>query len=381
MRDRLFTAGLVMALCGSVVVISGCAAHSAAVRSRAVGLTAEQRAEIVRRQGVDPSSVVDPLSITEEMRDFARRHARTGPPLEKLRRLNKALFYREEFKFEYDAMATFTAIEAFESRKGNCVAFTNLFIALARCVGVPVQAGLFRYAGKSERRGDLILVNSHLVAVYPHARGLTVYDFYRSREGATGGLRLLGDLWIEAIYFNNKGVQSLREENVEESLGLFEVAITFAPEFSAAHANLGVARRRAGDIAGAFRAYRTALQIEPRDPAVLGNLAALYRSLGRGREARAALLAADLSSASPFHLITRGDLAMEDGNVVEAIRLYRRAHRLQRDLPDPLLALARAEIARGELRAARRAVEKALKADPASAEARSLKDELARADS
>jgi Flp pilus assembly protein TadD len=142
-----------------------------------------------------------------------------------------------------------------------------------------------------------------------------------------------------------------------------------APEFAAAEGNLGVLLRRRGDIPGALNAYRRALALTPRDPSILGNLAALYSGLGRDREARAALKLADLTLATPYTILARGDLEAADGRVDDAMRYYRRAARLDPKLPDPHVSMARLARAAGHLDEARRAAERAVKLDPENPEA------------
>jgi tetratricopeptide (TPR) repeat protein len=160
------------------------------------------------------------------------------------------------------------------------------------------------------------------------------------------------------------------------------MAIHLAPAFTALYGNLGVARRMGGDPDGALDAYRRALEIDAGNPTILNNLANLYHSLGREEEARAALKAADLSAATPFVLIARGDLELAQGNVKKALRLYRRAHRAAPNLPEPLVAIARVELERGRSRVARKALDAALERDPENARAKRLEDRLAgRADS
>jgi Flp pilus assembly protein TadD len=110
----------------------------------------------------------------------------------------------------------------------------------------------------------------------------------------------------------------------------------------------------------------------PRDSRILGNLATLYQTQGQQREARTALLQADITPASPYFLMVRGDLEMTQGNFEGAIVLYRRARSLAPKLPDPLICIAQAEMARDRPRAARRALQRALVLDPGSEEARSL---------
>ena len=63
----------------------------------------------------------------------------------------------------------------FRSRRGNCVAFTNLFIAMSRAIGIPVRAAILRREPASEREGDLILINTHVVAAYVHGSRTVVF--------------------------------------------------------------------------------------------------------------------------------------------------------------------------------------------------------------
>jgi len=318
----------------------------------------------VRRHGVEPSDITNPLLYTDEMRHAAQRVAGAGSTLDRLRALQSHLFNEKSFPYDYETRATLTAIEAFESRTGNCVSFTNLFIALARSLGLPVRAALVTRPGDVEKRGELIVVNNHVVAVYEHSGGATVYDFNRFTDRHRVGLTIIGDAWMTAIYLNNRGAEELLAGRPEAALGYLGSAVRLAPDFAAALGNLGVVRRRVGDTEGAFRAYRAALEIEPRYSTILANLAVLYRSQGREAEARAALQAADLSAATPYVLVIRGDFELSDGRVGEALRLYRQAARLDRELPEPQLAIARGELARGRTEKARKALLRVLELEP-----------------
>lgn len=118
------------------------------------------------------------------------------------------------------------------------------------------------------------------------------------------------------------------------------------------------------------------LEVEPRCPPLLQNLASLYPEQKRPAEALAALAALDSRRASPYSLIVRGDLEMRGGNVKGAIQNYREAAGLDPKLADPWLAIARAELARGRPDASRKAAKKALAREPGSADARRLLDEI-----
>ncbi|MBZ5640013.1 MAG: tetratricopeptide repeat protein [Acidobacteriia bacterium] len=352
----------------ATLALPGCVARPPRASGLA-GSSPEAWARALREHGIEPNEVVNPVAWTPEMRDAADRLAGQGSVHQRLKALQDGLFDLSRFPFRYQSRGTYTAIEAFEERKGNCLSFTCLFIALARSIGLDARAAEPAFEGRSERDGDLVVVNTHVVAAYGAGDALTIFDFDRTRERRVVGARMLGDLHLAALYSSNLGVDDLRAGRYDVAIRRFETAVRLSPRFLAAWGNLGVALRRAGDPDGALRAYQEALGIEPHDPAVLGNLAALYRMDGREREARDALAVADVGSASPYLLVVLGDLERARGRPGPALKLYRRAHREARTLADPLIGIAETELERGRLGAARSAARKALAIDPSSADA------------
>ena len=333
--------------------------------------------ELVKR-GIDPTLIEDPLAITPEIKAAANAMAGGGGgTVDQLKRLQNALFDTTRFTFDYEAGLTETAAQALAARRGNCVAFTNLFIAMARSRGLRVRAGYIQPRVTGEKHGDLIYVNTHVVAVYPLHDRYIVFDFYRTGEDPSRRIRLLDDFELAALWVNNRAVDALSAGDYARAEALLTAVIRLAPGFAAAEGNLGVLLKRRGDIPGALDAYRRALALSPRDPSVLGNLAALYSGLGREREARAALRLADLSVATPYTILARGDLEAADGRFDDALRFYRRAARLDPKLPDPHVSIARVAAAAGRLDEARRAAERAVKLDPGNGEARAILEHLA----
>lgn len=332
-------------------------------------------AKKVRERGLDPATVVNPLAITAEMVETARAVVRTGDPRDQLRQLQDYLFDPERFPFNYDARGTFSASEAFERREGNCVSFTSLFIALGRSLGIPLVPGLI-LRGDTEKEGELVVINTHMVALYYYSEGVTLYDFAQTRKEPIEGMSILDDLWLSAIFLNNRGVEELRSGNYDTAVAHLETAVKLVPEFVGGYGNLGVARRRQGNIDAALEVYRQALTVKSRDPTILNNLASLYQSLGKHDEARAALQAAKLSNATPYLLVARGDLELAQGRRSRALKLYKRAQRADPDIPEPYLAIARFHLGRDRLRAARSALERALEVAPDSEEAQRLEARL-----
>lgn len=336
-------------------------------------LSQERWEQEIRKRGVDPSRVPNPLATSEPMRLTAESLTGDhGSSLDRLRRLQASLFDSVAFPFRYAGRETLTAAEAFFRREGNCLSFTNLFVAMARSMGLPVTTALVKRSRASERDGDLIVVNNHVVATFDWNTKAEFFDFDQRRHEPPTRFYPLDDIWITALYLNNKGADELRAGRPDIAIRFFDDAVRLAPEFAPAWGNVGVARRRLGDIDGALGAYQTALSLEADNPTILNNLSSLYRALGRTKEAENALAAANLTLASPHVLIVRGDLELTQGRASAAKRLYTRARRLGPTLPDPLIALARLEISRRAGRQAVAYLEAALALDPKNRDATEL---------
>lgn len=339
-------------------------------------LTAEAAdpwSKAMAKRGIDPGIATNPIAITPEIRSAADLAAGgSGGTVDQLRRIQSALYDGSRFTFDYDAGRTATAAEALAAGRGNCVAFTNLFIAMARARGIPVRAGYVTPRGAGEKRGDLVYVESHVVAVYQLHDRRVVFDFYRMKEDPGTRIRPLDDFELAALYLNNRAVEALRREEFRQAEVTLDAVLKLAPEFAEAYGNLGVLRRRAGNVPGALDAYRRALALSPEDPAILGNLATLYYGIGREREAKAALALADLDAATPYVILARGDLEAADGRVEAALRFYRKAARRAPRLVDPQLSIARLALLSGRIREARHASRRALELDPGNAEAEAI---------
>ncbi len=362
------------ALFASMLAASGC---RSAGPGPVLNVSPEQWRAVIASRGVDPGDVPMPMYASPAIRQVAEQAAGPGGDSERLRRLQSLLLDRKSYAFEYDTTGTFTASEAFASRRGNCVSFTNLFIAFGRALGIPLQAGLLFRRGRSEREGDLVMVYNHMVAVLPKRGDTsigehTIYDFYLTRDGSPIDLRLVDDVAVAAISASNRGVEALRAGDLEKAHVLLERATKLDATLPDLLSNLGIVKWRQGDADGALAMFRRGLEIDAHRPALLHNLAAFYIEQGRMAEARAALAAASTRDASPYLFVVQGDLELAGGNAQEALKAYRKAHREGPKLVEPLLGIARAEKGLGNDAAARRALRKAEKLRPDDAQIRSL---------
>lgn len=301
------------------------------------------RDEVIR-QGVDPEQAVYPFAITEEMRQWADEnvggHAAQGS-VSQLNALQLALFRDDQFSFSYDENLTLTADQAFALRRGNCMSFTAMFVALSRSLGIPASLVSVRRSPEIEKTDGLVVVNRHVVAGHRAADGLHLYDFYVTSSAPYIHQRIIDDVLATAMYHTNLGGEAIRKGDLAEARRHLEIATALAPEWAPAWVNLGVATARTGDFDGALEAYRKALEVEPESSSALTNMSYLYRNLGLHEEAERALAAAARNTSNPFTLIAMADVELVRGNLDEARRYLRKARWWYRDEPEVYEALAR----------------------------------------
>jgi Flp pilus assembly protein TadD len=331
--------------------------------------------QAVAELDVDPSQVVYPFQINDEMTAWADEvmtghHSRM--PSVRLEILQHAFFDRGEFEFQYDVVRTLTAEEAFSAHYGNCMSFTSLFIALSRSLGLETFLVSVKRQPEVIKDGGLVVVNRHVVAGFRAPNKVHLYDFYVTDSSPHVSQRVLDDLEASAIYHTNIGGAAIREGELDEAIRNLEIAVALAPRWAPAWVNLGVAHARLENTEEAFAAFQSALEVEPGNSSAFVNLAKIYREQGRIEEAETAMRAAADSTRNPFTLIAMADAEMARGNIEDARQYLRRARWWYGKEPEVYLALSRLARLEGEESKAkkysRRAMDLRLKSMDESAE-------------
>ena len=327
---------------------------------------------LLEARGLEPSQVPLPYELNDEMRVWVRKvvpRPHQMEPMERLQLLLDALLDPRRLKLEYESHYTATAAQVFATRKANCLAFTNLFVGLAREVGVPVFFLDVDDVERYEKEGDLVVVSGHVSAGYGVGPTLKVLDFAAAPRANHRVVRQIPDLTAVALYYSNRGGELLRLGKHAEALPWLQIAVKLDPELSRAWVNLGVARRRGNDLDGAEEAYRTALETDPGAVSAYQNLALLLRLRGRLDEADELMtLSQKVVSRNPFNFLNLGDLSLSHGRLEEARRFYRKALRLHRESADPYAAMGLWAVAAGDLEEARRWHRKAAERDESDGE-------------
>lgn len=334
----------------------------------------------LRARGLDPRTIVIPFEITEEMKAWAHQQVPDSTPAtQRLEQLLAALVDPQRLNLVYEAGHTATAREAFESHKANCLAFTSLFVGMARELGLPAFFLDVDDVEKFEKDGDLMVVSGHVSGGYDTGGGkVKILDFTPATQPGYRHVRPLTDVRAIALYYSNRGAEMIRSARGDEAMPWLRKAVEIDPELGGAWVNLGVGLRRAGDVARAEAAYRKALEVNPGAAAAYTNLASLLRVRGRDAEAGELLsLAARADGRNPFSYIALGDLSLAHGRLAEARTFYQKALRLDREDAGVYAALGLVALAGGDSREAVRWLRKGESRDRQNERVKQLGSKLA----
>jgi tetratricopeptide (TPR) repeat protein len=273
-----------------------------------------------------------PMQLDAEARDWVRRTISAGQsPERRMRMIWRSLTGSDALGMREDMARTRTATEAFQQRRANCVGFALLMVALSREVGVPAFFVVIEDSGVARRRDTFTVAENHLATAVDEGGRLRIFDF--GGESAPDEYRAIPvtDLAAIALYHSNRGVETLLDGDLGGAVRWLRRAVDLDPGLAPAWVNLGVALRRSGDDQGAREAYEEALRIDPAAASAYDNLAALLRSRGRSQEAAEVLEVADRArSGDAFSYLRLARQSLESGDLAGARSFYRKALELSR---------------------------------------------------
>lgn len=283
-------------------------------------------------------SVERVLSVNDEMRRFAETAtAGYGSERGKLRGLLEAVVSPTGLGLQFDPTATYTAEEAFRTRRVNCLSFTLMVVALARYVGLPAKFNEVDIPPVWDLQSeDTLVLYKHVNAMLQTRDGVRqVVDVNMEEYDTSFEQRVIPDGLAEAQYFNNRAMESLDEQHYGNALRYLRVALTLAPQVSYFWGNLGSLYRRSGNLHAAELAYRAALEENPADLVAISNAARLYEDLGDTARATALKEKAEyFRMRNPYYHYKLAQDAFLNGHyddarehLLKAIRYYPGEHR------------------------------------------------------
>jgi tetratricopeptide (TPR) repeat protein len=305
----------------------------------------EMRTELASRVSTQMrDEIVIPFEIDDEIRQLAREATRNASTDDdRVRAIVDAITSLGGFSISYDWLSNKTAKEVFRQGKGNCLAYTNLFVGMARSVGVDAVYADVLFNERLTREAEIVVKSTHVTAAVTLGSGLTLIDFTKTPERKYTAFRAIDDLEAIANFYNNQGFLygyftekgDVSFDPLEKELEMYRLSLEILPTFVRARNNLGVALRRRGKIEEAIEQYKLAIRQDPKYVEARSNLATAYLYQGHTKEALEEYrLAAENAGPDGYVHERLGLTFFRLGRYQEAIKELRKALAKEPDLAD-----------------------------------------------
>lgn len=307
-------------------------------------------------QSEDRFAHIEPLSLSAEITDLLDKYI--GPQDRTEARVDKIqeLLYSEDFlNISYSDRKTHTATEAYLAREGNCLSVMNLYVAMARYVGVDASFQRVQVQPSWDRRGNLLVLSQHINAtgrLGVDRRYVVDFTPEIALQQLTSGV--VSDIEARALYFNNLGVEALIAGELNEALIYFKNSLFLNPQQSITWNNIGATYNKLGNSRYAEYSYQQAFVHDDTNATAINNLVKYYRRHGNSalaREYEAAIQR--FKNRNPYYHYSLGNRAFAANDMDRARRSYQRAVGLKESEPDFQFALSRVYLEMGNMDKAR----------------------------
>ena len=278
------------------------------------------------------------LESTEAMHTFVDQPIRTGgTSVTRAARLLRKLVENGYFERGYERHLTQTAADTFATKAGNCLSFTNLFVALARMAHLEARYQIVDVPPSFDSDLGLLFRNTHINVLVRNAdiRGagradLTV-DFNRVD---TGDYRrwLVSDAYAAGLFYNNLSVNHWRQGDDRRAFAYLAKALETYTGNPDLWVNLGAFYSKHGAYEPALAAHYRALRIDRRNRPAMAGLAAAYAGLGDMELSDTFTRRVEhYRRRNPFYHYALAQVAYQETDYVGALAAIDRALELKRD--------------------------------------------------
>ncbi len=324
-----------MALLALVLVSASCATTNTTQRP-----LLKQNAELLSGSTISadgkPLALLEPtdlLVVSDPMRAFLARHITGREDDERKTRLIAHALLDDGLNLQYSNLKTYTAAQTFQKRQGNCLSFTNLFVALAREVGLDAHFQEVRIPPVWTAEGDTFYYNLHINVLVKLRQGphMNLYkrdqvvDFDTQEFDSGHNRRRISDAAAAAQYYNNMGAYYLAKKQPLKAFQHARKAIQLRPDTGYLWTNLGTILRHAGDLQHAEKAYLVAIDLS-QELSAMSNLARLYTTIGKPDLAKEyAARVEEFRRKNPYLLYARAEQSYANANYESTQELLRSA--------------------------------------------------------
>ncbi len=314
-----------------------------------------------------------PFKINESIKIYARRLVKDiSFENYKIDALIRGIIRREKLNIKYNESKSLTAIEVFVEGEANCIAYTNLFIGMAREVGLKAHYVDVTQVSRLKKEGEVVINSGHICAGVDVSGKFTLVDFAEQPRIGYRIFKIIDDLEAIANFANSLGVLKSFEipkgyaaKDYNEDINHYLRAIKIKPRFAKAYNNLGIAYQRRRQYNKAIESYSKAIEFDPKLSAARSNLGNAYYITGDYEKAITSFKKAiQIKGNNPY---TRYDIALTyyyNKEYEKALKELEKAIDLEKEYAEAYNLLGLIYQAMGNKQAAIIAFEKALEIKP-----------------
>ena len=224
----------------------------------------------------------DIFGLNSEMKHFVTRAvAHAWSEDEQVYALLKAIVSPDKLALKFDASQTFTARETFEKRRANCLSFTIMIVSMLNYLGIHADYNEVDIPPVWNLQNDnTFVLNQHVNAIVMLPAGRRkALDINMPEYSLYYPQRKVDERLIEALFYNNRGIESFLTGDVIQAYRYTRKAISLAPELPVVWTNLATLYRHEGKFDDAEVAIRVALEIDPDNLIAISTAERNYRDL------------------------------------------------------------------------------------------------------
>jgi Flp pilus assembly protein TadD len=279
------------------------------------------------------------LALNDEMRDYVASKVKgASQARSRLKKLILGMIDDGLLTLDYDPNLTYTAIETFQNRQGNCLSFSILFVSLAREANLDVIFQMVDIPPSFRADGEMIVLNNHINVLVKGVRSDVnflrdyVVDFNTAEYNGNYDTRKVTDNYAIALYYSNVAVESMQAGNSKNAFRYLKKGIETDPAIAGLWVNLGALYSRYEHYNMAEQAYRQALSVQPSNKSALVNLASTLHYLGHEEESEYYLKkVAYYRDHNPYYHYFQAQTAYQRNELEDALAYLAEAIRLKRD--------------------------------------------------
>lgn len=311
-------------------LLSGCASTNPSVKLDDQTWLTEIRDYETALLASDADRLENMFLIDENMRQTVKSKFTARNRHTRARELARWLISSEGHDMEYDIEANLPPVAAYYEKRGNCLSFTILLIALAKEVGVELKfndVDLPSMWDMDEQQSYVFY--RHINATFKTASHSQVFDLAMEEYDPAYPQRVISDREAGALLHSNLGIKELRNGDMSQAFHHLKLAASIAPNNADIWVNLGAAFKRNGEYSKAERSFKIALGLNDKKSLAASNLERLYRLQNRMSLAETYMKKANRARLkNPYVQYQKAKIAYDKGELRNASKAIKRAIRL-----------------------------------------------------